>query len=87
MKTVSIKLVSIDKEIIANNELSVEAIKSLAEVDDILDLTYDMYANVKLNHNLIGVAKQFMKNHNLDKAVLWVTNDFTETTENFELSV
>ena len=81
------KLVS-NGEVIIDNVLSEEAVKSMAEVDDVQDLSYDIYANVKINHKCIELAKLIMKNHNVSEAKLYLTNSYFEkpSTEDFELS-
>jgi hypothetical protein len=76
-------------ETIIDNTLSEEAVKSMAEVDDVLDLSYDIFANVKINHKCIELAKQIMKNHGVDSAKLYLTNSYFKkpSTEDFELSI
>ena len=82
-----IKLVANNK-VILDNVLSENAVKSMAEIDDVNDLSNDVFANIKLNHKCIEFAKQIMKNHFLDNATLYITNSYFEepTYEEFDLS-
>ena len=80
------KLVA-NNEVILDNTLSEDAVKSIAEVDDVNVLSNDVFANIKLNNKCIEFAKQIMKNHGVDHAKLYLTNSyFAEPThEDFDL--
>ena len=81
-----IKLVA-NNEVIIDNTLSEDAVKSIAEVDDVNALSNDVFANIKLNNKCIEFAKQIMNNHGVEHAKLYITNSYFEepTHEDFDL--
>ena len=86
-KRITTELFTINNELIIEHDLTTKIAKKLANIKRIDELEYDMYANVILNDNIVEATKYFMQLRNIDKATLYITNDYAETVDEIKISL